>query len=344
MHAERLFIICGLGLEYALEAELRDLSLSGALETGGIEIETSAGQYQMLNRTLRCASRILLRLGEVKQPSGLKAFDFKGFRKAQQPITFYVTGVKASQWQRAAEAAWGGHNPNGALGVYVRGLENGAELSLDTSGELLHVRGFRQEVGKAPLRENLAAGVLKLAGFRAGLPLWDIMCGSGAIAIEAAEIQVGLSPGRARQFAFEQFANHEKMTMSHLKPMMSAAKVFASDLNAGALGVTRRNAKRAGVLEALTLERLDATALPARPDSTPGLVVANFPYGKRVGDAREIPQLVKAVASSVKAACPGWRYAFLLAEPTPEVPLPIDAEFRLQNGGIRCRLVCGQVS
>ncbi len=341
---ERLFIICGLGLEYALEAELRDLSLSGQLESGGIEIETEPGRYLELNRQLRCASRILLRLGEVRRPQDLKSFQLSAFRKPGQPVTFYATGIKASAWEKAAQAVWGGTNPNGALGLYLRGLEQGAEISLDTSGELLHVRGFRQEVGRAPLRENLAAGILRLGGFRPGMPLWDIMCGSGAIAIEAAEMQLGLLPGRARLFAFEQFANYRPLTLSvEAQPTTGAAEVIASDLNAGALGVTRRNAKRAGVLDALTLERLDATALSTSKLTTPGLLVANFPYGKRIGEKSEIPAFAKAVAASVKKACPQWRFAFLFAEPVPVFDLPIDAEHPLQNGGIRCRLVCGEV-
>jgi putative N6-adenine-specific DNA methylase len=345
MSTERLFIICGLGLEYALERELQRLSLAGDLETGGIELDAAVLQYQQLNRQLRCASRVLLRVGMVESPAALKHFTLQPFRKPGQPVTFHVSGQRVMAWEKAAQQCWGGTNPNGALGVYLRGLEQGAEVSLDTSGELLHHRGFRQEMGRAPLRENLAAGILELGGFEKHLPVWDIMCGSGAIAIEAAEMMQGLLPGRQRHFAFEQFANYRPLERSAEPapmPVRPQAAVFGSDINAGALGVTRRNAKRAGVFEALTLERLDATSLPERSGPT-GLVIANFPYGKRVGDKAEIPALARKVEASVLRACKGWRFAFLFAEPTPSLSLPVEASFPLQNGGIRCQLVCGTV-
>ncbi len=344
MATERLFIICGLGLEYALERELQRLSLFGDLETGGIELSAAAQQYEQLNRQLRCASRVLLRVGMVESPATLKHFTLKPFQKPGQPVTFHVSGQRLMAWEKAAQQCWGGTNPNGALGVYVRGLEQGAEVSLDTSGELLHHRGFRQEMGRAPLRENLAAGILELGGFEKHLPVWDIMCGSGAIAIEAAEMMQGLLPGRQRHFAFEQFANHRPATLSEAMPLPTPplASVFGSDINAGALGVTRRNAKRAGVFEALTLERLDATLLPERTGPT-GLVVANFPYGKRVGDKAEIPAFTRKVEASVQRACKGWRFAFLFAEPVPQLSLKVEATVPLQNGGIRCQLVCGTV-
>jgi putative N6-adenine-specific DNA methylase len=216
---------------------------------------------------------------------------------------------------------------------------------LDTTGELLHFRGYRQEVGRAPLRETLAAGVLALGGFTPGEPVWDVMCGSGTLVIEAAEWAAGLAPGRNRGFAFQGFPGHDLRAFAALPRSGpgSSAPVLGSDLNAGALGIARRNARRAGVFERLVLERLDATALAPRPGLPPGLVVANLPYGKRVGAKGELRQLFEAVGASVRRACAGWRFAFLLETGEEALGLEVAARHEVANGGLRCHLVTGRV-
>jgi putative N6-adenine-specific DNA methylase len=244
-------------------------------------------------------------------------------------------------------AKWGGARPStpGAVKLILRGLKRGGcQVSVDTTGELLHFRGYRQEVGRAPMRETLAAGVLQLAKWKPGETLWDIMCGSGTILIEAAERSAGLAPGRNRTFAFEKFPSHDLEKWKALSRTRDSVKstLLGSDLNSGALGTARRNAKRAGVFELLTLERIDATKLPRREGS--GLIIANLPYGKRVGERDELGQLYTRLGESLKASCAGWYFAFLLENGAEHLGLDIQEAHRVSNGGLDCELVLGQVT
>jgi putative N6-adenine-specific DNA methylase len=216
---------------------------------------------------------------------------------------------------------------------------------VDTTGELLHFRGYRQEVGRAPLRETLAAGVLWLGGFQPGAPLWDVMCGSGTLCIEAAEWSLGLAPGRNRTFAFQGQVGHDARAFAALPRSQAGLEslIVGSDLNAGALGTARRNARRAGVLERLTLERLDATRLAPRPGVAPGLVVANLPYGRRVGARGELERLFRALGASLRVACPGWRFAFLLEAGAEALGLELARRQPVLNGGLHCEVVTGVI-
>lgn len=321
------------GLEGALAEELEGLGYSGSIVSGGVE---TRGDFRHLNLWSRIASRVLIRVREVGSVAELQRLDLSGFGAAFELDAF---GEDA--------ARWGGALPStpGATKLVLRGLKRGrCQVSVDSTGELLHFRGYRQEVGRAPMRETLAAGVLQLAKLKPGEPLWDVMCGSGTILIEAAERAAGLAPGRNRRFAFEQFPSHDEASWKALPRTASAVKstLLGSDLNSGALGTARRNAKRAGVFELLSLERLDATKLPRREG--PGLIVANLPYGKRVGERDELAQLYGRLGKSLKASCAGWYFAFLLESGAEHLGLDLQERHRVSNGGLDCELVLGQVT
>jgi putative N6-adenine-specific DNA methylase len=202
----------------------------------------------------------------------------------------------------------------------------------DSSGELLHFRGYRQEIGKAPMRETLAAGMLRLAKWEPQEPLWDLMCGSGTLLIEAALIAHGTAPGAHRHFAFEKWRGAERFSALPKTKPARACSLRGTDLNAGALGVTRRNATRAGVLELLTLERADATKV--KSTGPKGLVVANLPYGKRVKKA-DLTSLIENLRENFS----GWRFAFLMQGELDG--LRPEASHPLSNGGLRCSLHIG---
>jgi putative N6-adenine-specific DNA methylase len=321
------------GLEEALGDELAGLGYAGTLVSGGVETE---GDYRHVNLWSRLASRVLLRVAEVPSVAALQALELSAYGERFEVDAF---GEDAGRW--------GGALPStvGAVKLVLRGLKRGrCQVSLDTSGELLHFRGYRQEVGRAPMRETLAAGVLQLAKWQPGETLMDVMCGSGTILIEAAERAAGLAPGRNRAFAFERFPSHDEAAWRALPRTREAVKtvLLGSDLNAGALGTARRNAKRAGVFEALTLERLDATKLPRR-EVPPGLVVANLPYGKRVGARDELGRLYTQLGESLRAACEGWYFAFLLEEGAEHLGLEVQETHRVVNGGLECAVVLGQI-
>jgi putative N6-adenine-specific DNA methylase len=190
--------------------------------------------------------------------------------------------------------------------------------------------------------------MLELAGYRGDEPLWDPMCGSGTIAIEAALLALGRAPGLSRSFAFERFPLHDSSAWEALKAKARdeerkkpPASIRATDLNAGSLGTARRNARRAGVVEHLALERQDARNPTVVPSGPTGLLIANPPYGIRVGEDRELESLYGALGSLIRDRLPGWRAAILVPQPRLEraLGLEIDDAFEVLNGGIRCQLL-----
>lgn len=279
---------------------------------------------------------MLIRIAEVRGVDELRRLKLDAYG-AQFEIDAF--GEDAAKWGSALPSTVG------APRLALRGLKRGGcQVSIDTTGELLHFRGYRQEVGRAPMRETLAAGILQLSKWNPGETLWDVMCGSGTILIEAAERAAGLAPGRNRSFAFEKFPSHDEASWKAMARSGAAVKttLLGSDLNSGALGTARRNAKRAGVFESLTLERIDATKLPRKEG--PGLIIANLPYGKRVGQRDELGQLYTRLGESLKASCAGWYFAFLLEEGAEHLGLDIQEAHRVSNGGIECELLLGQVT
>lgn len=338
----KLFLASTPGLESALESEAVDRGFTARAVPGGVEAEGPADAYENANLWLRCATRVWVRVAEVGRPDELPRVSLGAYKAKAIPIALDCP----PRWQSMAERTWGKSSSHG-LEVMLREDEHGrCQVSVDSSGDLLHVRGYRQELGKAPLRETLAAGVLRLGGYRGEAPLWDVMCGSGTLLIEAAWIALGKAPGALRHFAFESWPSHDEKRWAARPRIVAAPAVppllLGSDLNSGALGVARRNAKRAFAFDALKLERFDATKLPAR-EGPPGLVVANLPYGIRVGEKSELAALYAAVGASLKKAVPGWRFAFLLQEGEANLGLGFEGVHEVNNGGIRCRIVTGQI-
>lgn len=235
-----------------------------------------------------------------------------------------------------------------ATAVDLRNPKSPKTRGKDTSGTPLYKRGWREEIGRAPLRETLGAGLLRLAGWNRQVPLWDITCGSGTIVIEAATWAAGKAPGGLRTFAFEGWpafdrAAHAALARSRA-PLFPMPKLRGSDLNAGALGVARRNARRAGVTESVEWLRMDARALPAHHGVAPGLVVGNLPYGHRASELGEVPDLYRAIGASVRAAFAGWRFAFLVEHGASHLGLAVERDWPLDNGGLDCHLIVGTVS
>lgn len=346
---ESLFVSCTPGLEAPLAVELAALGLAARVVTGGCEVaDAPQGSFVRVNVQSRLASRVAWRLGQLETPAALARLPVRALL-GPGPFQLGISeepgarcAVPAEVWRNAAVKAWGalGEGPE----LSFRLSRAGCAVSVDTSGELLYLRGARQETGKAPLRETLASGVLKLCGWRPGEPLWDVMCGSGTIVIEAAEQCLGLQPGRARPFAFQAFPSVTAQALAEARLPGPAVKTWlhGSDLNAGALGVARRNARRGGVFEAITLARVDATTL-VRPQTAPGLIVANLPYGKRVGAKFDLHGLYQGVGAALRRGFSGWRFGFLLQEGEDALGLALDAKTPVKNGGLWCQVVTGRV-
>jgi putative N6-adenine-specific DNA methylase len=230
---------------------------------------------------------------------------------------------------------------------------------VDTSGELLHRRGYRQETAHAPLRETLAAGILRLAEYDPQRPVVDPLCGSGVFAAEAALIALHRAPGRSRTFAFQKFASFESETWTRLCREADAAAlaalpapIVAADISAQAVDAARGNLARAGLAEMIALTQGDfADAAPetagvdtGAPGKSDGLVVMNPPYGGRVGAGEPLDVLYARLGDALRRRWRGWRFA-ILAESEPlfrKMALREDAAFALLNGGRNVTLFVGR--
>jgi putative N6-adenine-specific DNA methylase len=330
---ETFFLECTPGLEKALLAEVESLGFKGSIEKNGIKCQAPFEAMETLNRKLRLATEVKLQLGNIVSVSGLPSLHLERF---------------ADEFEVAAPKAFLAHLKHrtaaAQLSIFPEG--KGLRVTLNTTGAPLYQRGYRQEIGRAPLRETLAAGILKYANWKTNEPMWDIMCGSGTIVIEAAEMALGLEAGRNRTFQFEEFKCFQKKenpnTATQIPSTVQLTHIRGSDLNAGALGTARRNAKRAGVLESISLERTDALKL-VRPATSPGLLVANLPYGKRVNSGDDLFQLYSQLSKKLAQDFKGYRFAFLLEDGAQCFKLKIEQTVSLSNGGIRCQLLIGTV-
>lgn len=242
-------------------------------------------------------------------------------------------------------------------------------ISADASGELLHRRGYRLAVGRAPLRETLAAAMLIGAEWDAATPLVDPMCGSGTIPIEAAMIARCIAPGLARPFAAERWPEtpadawpDARLAAKREILPNAPAPIVGVDRDEGAIANALANAKRMGVLgdvefrcaalsalevpdASATLDGDGATAVPATTGAPRGLLIANPPYGVRVGDSKPLRDLFARFGQVAREKCDGWRVAVLSADRAldAQTKLPFTQVFATSNGGIAVRLVAADV-
>jgi putative N6-adenine-specific DNA methylase len=214
---------------------------------------------------------------------------------------------------------------------------------VDTSGPLLHQRGWRGPQAKAPLRETLAAALLLAAGFSGDQPVCDPLCGSGTIAIEAALIATRRAPGIRRQFAFQNWPGFSARQWEHMvsdarkqeRPLV--ARIEASDQDAGAIAAAKENAARAGV----GIEVVQRRVADLPPDSGTGLLACNPPYGRRIdADSRRI---FRELGDAARRR-PAWNLAVVAADRTAAAAseLPLAPIVRTENGGIRVEILASQ--
>lgn len=219
-------------------------------------------------------------------------------------------------------------------------------LYLDTSGDALFKRGLRKAAGEAPLRENLAAGILHLAGWQPGIPLLDPMCGSGTFLMEAAQIACRIAPGSGRQFAFEQLKLFEAAVWNQLKQSAQAQQlpltpqpIYGSDLYGYALAHARNNLMAAGLGDVVSLKQANVLEIAAPAAS--GIIVTNPPYGVRIGEQEALTQLYPQLGDVLKKKFSGWNAYILTADPLLPKSIRLTASRRIPlfNGALECRLL-----
>ncbi|QDZ28814.1 class I SAM-dependent RNA methyltransferase [Noviherbaspirillum sp. UKPF54] len=226
-------------------------------------------------------------------------------------------------------------------------------LYLDTSGEALFKRGWRQETGDAPLRENLAAGLLRVSGWKPGTVLFDPMCGSGTIVVEAAQILAGIPPGARRSFAFEKFHDFDANEWLAIKgsfkpnPLPTEPTIFGSDISGDMIVMTRNNLRNAGIQFEVPLKQIEAQEVKP-PTEQAGILLTNPPYGERIGvrgDRSQEPDemaasFYSAFSTTLKQRFAGWQVFLFTADLGLRKMLRLKESRKTPffNGALECRL------
>ena len=218
-------------------------------------------------------------------------------------------------------------------------------LYVDTSGDALFKRGLRKTAGDAPLRENLAAGILHLSGWQPGTTLLDPMCGSGTFLLEAAQMALNIAPGINRHFAFEKLNQFDALLWNNLKEAAivkqqspSPQSIFGSDLYGDALTDARTNLTAAGLEDVVQLKQANMLEISA-PTPT-GTLVTNPPYGVRIGEQEELAVLYPRIGDALKRKFSGWNAYIFTGDPTLPKLMRLSTSRRtpLFNGALECRL------
>ncbi len=330
MEPSGILLVATPGLEAALAQEAVERGFAGvAITRGGVTIAGGWPEVWRANLTLRGANRVLAQVGEFRAlhlaqlDRRARRFPWAEVLRADVAVRveatchrsrIYHAGAAAQRVARAIGEEFGAPvvTEGDSLVVRVRIDDDLVTISLDTSGDGLHRRGFKTEVAKAPLPETLAALFLRQCGFDGHESVVDPMCGSGTFVIEAAEMAAGLAPGRARGFAFEHLAGFdaalwEAMRRAHeVAPPVDPARFHGSDRNAGAVAMARRNAERAGV-QACCDFRCHAISDLTPPEGPPGLVITNPPWGARIGERKALFALYDAFGRVLQERFAGWR-------------------------------------
>ncbi|MEQ9258318.1 MAG: class I SAM-dependent RNA methyltransferase [Roseovarius sp.] len=334
--ALEIFLAAPPGLEPEVAAEARALGFDVAGEVpGGVTLHGGWPEVWRANLELRGAGRVLVRVGSFRAmhlaqlDKRARKFPWGEVLRKDVPVKveatcraskIYHDRAAAQRVSRAISESFGAPVSDKAeLRLMVRIEDDLCTFSLDSSGLPLHKRGHKQAVVKAPLRETLAAIFLRQCGFDGREPVLDPMCGSGTFVLEAAEMAAGLAPGRSRRFAFEQLATFDadkwrEMRQSvHVNAMPDAPRFFGSDRDQGAIRAATANAERAGVSALTRFECLPIGACHA-PETEPGLVMINPPYGERIGNKKMLYGLYGNLGQVLKERFSGWRVGLVTSE------------------------------
>ncbi|MBF3726679.1 class I SAM-dependent RNA methyltransferase, partial [Burkholderia pseudomallei] len=391
----------------ALAAELAQIAArhaiapydAGAQVPGGVHFRGAWAAGMAANLHSRIASRVLLKIAHrpyrneqdvyalaLEQPwerwfasTQTLRVDITAIKSPLKSLEFATLRVKDAICDRLREKTGARPSIDTAqpdVRVFAFLTAGDCTLYLDTSGEPLFKRGWRLDKGAAPLRENLAAGILRLAGWTPGTPLYDPMCGSGTFVAEAAQIALGVAPGVERRFGFEKLKQYDITAWQTLKVAAMDAKraargkrddllIFGSDISGDMLEKARANLERAGV-PSLWLKQIDARNMTP-PAAAPGVIVTNPPYGERIevrgrgprGDVRETgknrggdeafrrthadspdSEFFRALGDALKQRFAGWQAFMLSSDRTlpGQLRLRESAKTPLFNGALECRL------
>ena len=376
------FCPCPRGLEIALAEELHEIAAqSPTLKVhnsvpGGVHCSGTLQDAMRLNLHSRIASRVLLRIAQSGYINENDIYDLalgapwedwfdlehtirvdvNAIKSPLKSLEFATLRIKDGICDRFRDRV--GQRPSvdtRSPDMRIWGFLDARTVTVyvDTSGESLFKRGWRLDTGDAPLRENLAAGLLRTAGWKPGTPLFGPMCGSGTLLIEAAQWLAGIPPGWTRPFAFEKFKSFRQAEWEAVRAAVKFSQlptkptIFGSDISGDMLVMARNNLERAGISFDVPLKQIEAQEVKP-PTGIPGLLIANPPYGERIdlrGDRSEEPDALaiaffSAFGSTLKQRFAGWTVCLFTADLTLPRMLRLKESKKTPffNGAIECRL------
>ncbi len=366
---EKFFATCPRGLEPVLAEELQRLEAGNIHAVGGgVEFGGDFPLCYRVNLESRVASRVLWRVAAGRyrdeediyraayalpwtdwfDPESTIRVDVSAIRSPLKSLNFVTLKIKDAVCDKIRRLS--GRRPSvntraPDVPIQAHLTDRDFTLYLDTTGEPLFKRGRRIAQGDAPLRENLAAGILRLAGWVPGVPLLDPMCGSGTFLMEAAQMALEVAPGAGRRFAFEKLKNFDQRLWRDLgrqsadrRKAAAALPIYGSDRSGAALKAARANLAAAGFERAVKLAEADV--LEISPPAGEGIIVTNPPYGVRLGEQRELAEFYPKLGDALKQKFSGWRAYILSADMRLPKLIRLAASKRtpLFNGPLECRL------
>jgi len=366
---ERFFATCPRGLEPLLAKELQELKAENIHAVGGgVGFGGDFALCYQANLESRIASRVLWQVATSRyrseddiyhaayelpwndwfEPEHTLRVEVTAIRSPLQSLNFVTLKIKDAVCDKFRRLS--GHRPSVDThrpDIPIQGhlTERDFTLYLDTTGDPLFKRGKRVAQGEAPLRENLAAGILRLAGWLPGIPLLDPMCGSGTFLLEAAQMALDIAPGLGRHFSFEKLKNFDRRRWQELLRQGAARQksrvplsIYGSDVSGEALKSARANLAAAGLEQVVSLKQ--ANILEISAPAKEGIIVTNPPYGVRLGEQKELAELYPKLGDLLKKQFGGWRAYILSADMRLPKLIRLAATKRtpLFNGPLECRL------
>jgi putative N6-adenine-specific DNA methylase len=362
------FATCPRGLETLLADELARFGAREAAPVpGGVAFGGELATCYRANLGSRFATRVLLRLGTAAYKNEQDVYDaalslpwpqwfgerqtirvdLNATRSPLKSLDFTTLRVKDAvcdrfRADRGSRPDVDTRSPDVRIHCYLDAKR--AMFYLDTSGEPLYKRGYRKDTAEAPLRENLAAGIVALTGWDGAEPLLDPMCGTGTLVIEAALMALAIPPGHARGFGFERLRAHEPDLWKRVREEALAARrspklsLFGRDRYGDELKKAARNAEAAGLADAIELKQADVleTGAPAKS----GVLIANPPYGVRLGEQSDLAAFYPKLGDALKRHYAGWRCFLFSGDPQLAKLIRLHPARRipLYNGALECRL------
>ncbi len=366
---ERFFATCPRGLELILAGELRLLGAEKVHAVGGgLQFGGDILLCYRANLESRIASRILWQVATDRYRDEEDIYraayalpwtdwldaartirvDVSATKSPLTSLNFVTLKIKDAVCDKIRRLT--GRRPNvdtrqPDIPVQAHLTDRDFTIYVDTTGEPLFKRGKRVAVGEAPLRENLAAGILRLTGWEPGIPLLDPMCGSGTFLLEAALMALDIAPGLGRHFAFEKFRNFDGRRWRELLQRSQARQrpktllaIHGSDLSGAVLKAARANLAAAGLEKLVSLKQ--ANVLEIAAPAKEGIIVTNPPYGVRLGEQQELAEFYPKLGDALKKNFSGWRAHILSADMRLPKLIRLAASKRtpLFNGALECRL------